>query len=482
MLRSLAVLVLVCLLFTSTVAFLQPGAASRVIIVPDNYPSITAAVANAADGDVIYVRNGVYNDSALIINKAITICGENVRNTIVNLAPTIASCYSSYFNRTYFYPADAITIKTNNVKISGMTITSTGGISGNGDEIRFISNIITLGKTFSITGFKATIERNTLNGDDWRITGNNLALTENVINVNHHVGFQSNGSYCNIQGNSIDGDLIVWGSMNTITRNLYDLLFVFYGDSNIIQGNSGELSLGNSDRSCSNNIVCGNVIKGPSVLGIWIGHLCRNNVFYDNYIADEGYAPNGWDYNSGVILCNEYGGIGTNNTFYHNMFVNNSVNVKFYNNIRTGGNFWDNNIQGNYWSDYNGSDTNNDGVGDTPYVINSENRDNYPLIAPFGVHAISIVPQVYDPPIGESSLPRSLTITPTSTPTINPTLSVTNDNPIAQQPATNYGLVSLLKVPEFATTVIVLLASAIFLIAIAIVLKLKKLSSPYDFN
>jgi hypothetical protein len=490
MTKRLGILVLICLLFLSTTTFLHVDATSNVIVVPDTYPTITEAIANAVDSDVIYVRNGVYNDSALTINKAIRICGEDVRNTIVNLAPTMASIYSSYFNRTYFYPANAITINASNVQISGMTITSTGGITGNGDGIRLMSNIITLGKTVGLTGFGAscyitgfgtTIERNTLNGDDWRITGDNLTLAENIINVNHNVGVQSKGSYCNIYGNSINGDLTIWGSMNTIAYNSYDLLFVFWGDSNTIQCNLGEVSLGNSDRSCSNNIVMGNVMNGSAVWGIWIGQLCRNNVFYDNYIANEGYASNGWDYNSGVIFCNEYGSIGTDNTFYHNMFVNNSVNVKFYNNFPINGNFWDKGAQGNYWSDYGGSDTNNDGVGDTPYVINSRNIDNYPLISPFDAPIITIDPPTYDPPIEAPSLPQSLAATPISTPPTILTLPPTSDNP-TQQPNINNDLSFLLTIPDFTNTLILLLASALLLIAVLVILKLRKLSGPDNSN
>lgn len=32
-------------------------------------------------------------------------------------------------------------------------------------------------------------------------------------------------------------------------------------------------------------------------------------------------------------------------------------------------NQWDNGAIGNYWSDYSGKDTNDDGIGDTPYTI-----------------------------------------------------------------------------------------------------------------
>jgi hypothetical protein len=58
-------------------------------------------------------------------------------------------------------------------------------------------------------------------------------------------------------------------------------------------------------------------------------------------------------------------------------------------------NYWDDGYPsgGNYWSDYNGIDLNStptqdvpppDGKGDTPYVIDSDSSDNYPLISPSG--------------------------------------------------------------------------------------------------
>jgi hypothetical protein len=69
------------------------------------------------------------------------------------------------------------------------------------------------------------------------------------------------------------------------------------------------------------------------------------------------------------------------NTFYHNNFINNSwTHVRLLSNIRE---IWDNGFEGNYWSDYNGSDSNQDGIGDTPYVINANNTDHYPLMGTF---------------------------------------------------------------------------------------------------
>jgi hypothetical protein len=64
---------------------------------------------------------------------------------------------------------------------------------------------------------------------------------------------------------------------------------------------------------------------------------------------------------------------------------------KFWNN------FWDNGTIGNHWADYNGADSNGDGIGDSPYTITGvrwdntvggdvsfvAGQDNYPLIAPY---------------------------------------------------------------------------------------------------
>jgi nitrous oxidase accessory protein NosD len=73
----------------------------------------------------------------------------------------------------------------------------------------------------------------------------------------------------------------------------------------------------------------------------------------------------------------------SNNTFYHNSFINNTQHVH----IETAGhaNSWDNGYPsgGNYWSDYNGTEANHDGIGDTPYVIDANNIDNYPLMTQY---------------------------------------------------------------------------------------------------
>ncbi|NWG11165.1 hypothetical protein HXY33_05385, partial [Candidatus Bathyarchaeota archaeon] len=71
----------------------------------------------------------------------------------------------------------------------------------------------------------------------------------------------------------------------------------------------------------------------------------------------------------------------SNNSIYHNNFINNSNQAYSYNSI----NKWDYGYPsgGNYWSGYIETDSNNDGIGQEEYVIDAGNTDHYPLLGMF---------------------------------------------------------------------------------------------------
>ena len=79
----------------------------------------------------------------------------------------------------------------------------------------------------------------------------------------------------------------------------------------------------------------------------------------------------------------------SNNCIYHNNIINNSMQA--YDD--SGSNLWNDTYPkgGNYWSDYNGTDyfkgpnqdiPGQDYIGDSPYVIDGDSQDNYPLLKP----------------------------------------------------------------------------------------------------
>jgi parallel beta-helix repeat protein len=99
------------------------------------------------------------------------------------------------------------------------------------------------------------------------------------------------------------------------------------------------------------------------------GDSCENNI-YGNIILNNLY-PGSY----GIHIGNNDPG----NTIYHNALINNTVQVWTLNQT----NDWDNGAEGNYWSDYGGIDADGDGIGDSTYVIDEDNQDNYPLMSPY---------------------------------------------------------------------------------------------------
>jgi parallel beta-helix repeat protein len=79
----------------------------------------------------------------------------------------------------------------------------------------------------------------------------------------------------------------------------------------------------------------------------------------------------------------------SNNLIYHNNFVNNIRNVYTFNSI----NVFDNGFEGNYWSTCSVQDSNKDGIGDIPYIIDDDSKDNFPLMGTF--YSYSIAERVY---------------------------------------------------------------------------------------
>ncbi|UCE95472.1 MAG: right-handed parallel beta-helix repeat-containing protein [Candidatus Bathyarchaeota archaeon] len=165
---------------------------------------------------------------------------------------------------------------------------------------------------------------------------------------------------------------------NKITNTHYGVgLYTSYGSvisNNIISANSVN---GIELYSSSSNLISDNAITLNSLDGIFFS-TSSNNVISRNTITSNGFY--------GVYFFSQ----SNNNTAYHNNFNNLDDASSGPDSL----NIWDFGGEGNYWSSYNGIDvyrgpfqneTGSDGIGDTPYLIDADEQDNYPLLGAFSI-------------------------------------------------------------------------------------------------
>lgn len=194
----------------------------------------------------------------------------------------------------------------------------------NGDRISLIKNIVynTGGVGFDLVNM------------------NNCTISDNEIYTNDHGGIKLiSCNENNISKNTIydnqhwgNGIWIEYSNFNNISQNTID--------------NNGATGIVLTDGSKDNNIK-ENILRDNDLYGISVGGYpdkAQRNLIYNNFFFTNAM---------GHAVC----GIFDSKTK------------------------WDNGSLGNYWDDYTGHDGDGDGIGDTPYIIDSYHgaQDNYPI-------------------------------------------------------------------------------------------------------
>jgi nitrous oxidase accessory protein len=344
------------------------------------YATIQAAI-NAKEtlnNHIIHVNAGTYYEN-IVINKSITLIGQNKLNTTI-IGPT---------------PGNIIYIKANNTQITGFTIKeSTEGYSGiyiyNSIGCNITDNIIennyygvhmynsaniTIYNNFIMNCEYGTRLYNSINNDISTSTivhnkngihldnSNNTSITKNRILFNLWNGIYL---YSSLQ-NTISNNILFSNGARGIRFHNSDNNTL---SKNIISKNNQGLNLYYS----ISNTIFGNTIS-KNIDGIWL-------MFSNQTIIQANTISNNSQY--GLRLINS-----SYNTIFHNNFINNTFkNVEQPTNTSIA-NLWDNFYEGNYWNDQKSKDINKDGINDIPYITDERtwlgihSQDNHPLTASF---------------------------------------------------------------------------------------------------
>jgi parallel beta-helix repeat protein len=203
-------------------------------------------------------------------------------------------------------------------------------------------------------------------GRNNEITGSNCTIHlkdtfNNTVYCNKRISMLfSNASKNIVSGNNITGSIVYGFKLqkfsnensifgNNVTNNTSGIEFHGESNNNTVYGNNIIYNIeGMMFHSSFNNSIHDNIISFNSISAIYC-RTCDNNRFFRNDFSE----------NIEPIICSY------------------------------SSNIWDNGIEGNYWSDYNGTDADGDGIGNEPYFIRtlglygeSYDKDNYPLMEP----------------------------------------------------------------------------------------------------
>jgi len=367
------------------------------------YESIQEAInANETLSDhILLAESRTYNEM-VFMNKSIALVGESCLDTII---------YGKGFNYV-------VEVAANDSTLTGFTIKN--GYIG----VRVYCT-------------NATIQNNLVTGNEIGIIldyhSSNSKILENNVTLNSRYGMWILWSSNNLlRNNSMTANKYGFGVQaqepsefihdidvsNTV--NGKPIYYWFEERDKAIPLDAGYVALVNCTRITVQNLNLTN--NGQGVLLAYTANatIAENNVTDNEYGVRLDYSFNSSIF--GNSIANNWGGIvlflssnynsiirnniknneegiclydSSNNSIYHNSFVNNTRQI--YDQswdspyIPPSINAWDDGYPsgGNYWSDYDGADfysgpyqnqTSSDGIGDTPYIIDANNTDHYPVM------------------------------------------------------------------------------------------------------
>jgi hypothetical protein len=257
--KSFISLVAAALFLISLISF-QPvtvNAQTATLIVPDQYSNIQDAIDHASNGSTVFVKSGIYYlDEMLIVNKPISLIGEDKQNTI--LRPN----YIGHEDGSL----PIILLLSDNMSVSHFTI------DGNGNPLT--NNLIGI-KILNDSALSSTVPNPPFS---CKITDNNI--------INLEDGIFDYGGTIEISGNNITNNQC---GIYNFAQHQYDVMSI---KNNSISYNQGGIEFFFINPNAGTQIVKNNLIV-HNVVGIGIGSLeslwggcnIRDNTIAENTIG-----------------------------------------------------------------------------------------------------------------------------------------------------------------------------------------------------
>jgi len=428
----------------------------NVIKVPLNYETIQEAINHASNGDTILVSQGIYTEN-VVVNKSVSIVGENRNTTIVDGRGLESAFYVNVnnvsisnftlrngYSGVWLFNSNNCTVNRNNannnaygIKLyhSSNSIISNNNVNNNewfGITLHYSGNCTLRNNSLAGNKFNFGVDgdslfdfisdidtSNTVDNKPIRylINQHNLTIDSSTFSEIGYIAFinSTNISVKNLNlSSNFQGILFAYSpncTMNNInaTNNWYGI-YLKNSQNCKIEGNNANnnFDYGITLRMSGSCTVSKNNVNDDNWGGISLS-FSSNSMITENNVNNNYYGIHLVDSTNCVVTRNDvdkrsdgYSIViyrSDNNVIYHNNFVNYFIYA-----YARSTNIWDNGLEGNHWKNYNGIDlyrgpyqneTGSDGIGDTPYSLDENNKDNYPLMGIISDFTVSFQQDTY---------------------------------------------------------------------------------------